>query len=79
VDDFSEADLGAELTEARVTIENLHIALNSCRRIGAAVGILMATVKVTEDAAFDLLRSASQTTHRKLRDVADQVVLTGAL
>jgi hypothetical protein len=61
------------LTEARETIEHLHVALNSCRRIGIAIGILMATRKVTEDAAFELPRSASLSTHRKLRAVADEV------
>lgn len=76
---FNEVDLGTELTEARATIENLHAALNSCRRIGIAIGILMATRKLTEDDAFDLLRAASQNQNRKLREIADDVVLTGTL
>jgi AmiR/NasT family two-component response regulator len=79
VDDFTESDLGDELTQARGTIANLHIALNTCRRIGTATGILMATRQITEDAAFELLRATSLTTHRKIRDLADDVVLTGTL
>ncbi|MFL6163734.1 MAG: ANTAR domain-containing protein [Jatrophihabitantaceae bacterium] len=59
--------------------ENLHTALDSSRRIGAAIGVLMAIHKVTEDQAFDLLRTASQLLHRKLRDIASEVVETGAL
>lgn len=60
-------------------IENLQVALTTARRIGTAVGILMAESKISTDAAFELLRMASQNTHRKLRDVADEVVETGAL
>jgi AmiR/NasT family two-component response regulator len=39
----------------------------------------MASNKFTEQQAFDLLRIASQGNHRKLHDVADQVVQTGEL
>lgn len=63
----------------RDKIANLDIALASCRRIGAAIGILMATEKLTEDRAFGLLRAASQSRNRKLRDVADDVLLTGTI
>jgi hypothetical protein len=58
---------------------HLRTALASNRRIGAAVGILMANHKITEDQGFDLLRIASQHTHRKLRDLANDVVETGHL
>jgi AmiR/NasT family two-component response regulator len=43
------------------------------------MGILMASHKITADAAFDLLRNASQRGHVKLREVAKDVVLTGQL
>ncbi len=59
--------------------ENLNTALANSRRIGAAIGILMASRRVTEDEAFELLRQTSQRLHRKLRDVADDVVFTGVL
>jgi AmiR/NasT family two-component response regulator len=39
----------------------------------------MAQRPITDTAAFHLLRPASQHTHRKLRDIADEVVLTAAL
>jgi AmiR/NasT family two-component response regulator len=38
---------------------------------------LMAHRSITDAAAFELLREASQRGHRKLRDIAEDVVLTG--
>lgn len=58
---------------------NLETALESSREIGIALGILMAHRKITNEAAFDLLRTASQNLHRKLRDVASEVMETGTL
>lgn len=55
------------------------MALNSARRIGMAVGIVMATCKTGPDTAFDMLVVASQRTDRKLRDIAEDVVQTGDL
>jgi hypothetical protein len=55
------------------------VALESSRRIGQALGILMATYKLTDEQAFDLLRGASQHTHHKLRDIAEEVCTTGTL
>jgi hypothetical protein len=48
------------LYDAQDTATNLESALGSSRRIGAAIGVLMAHHKVTEDVAFDMLRTASQ-------------------
>lgn len=58
-------------------VANLEQALTTSRRIGAAVGITMARLRVTEDEAFTVLRRASQEANRKLRELADEVVLTG--
>ncbi len=58
---------------------NLEAALRTNRQIGTAVGILMATEKVTEENAFQLLRQASNHLNRKLVDIAEQVHLTGRL
>jgi AmiR/NasT family two-component response regulator len=55
------------------------MALTSNRQIGVAVGVLMAREKVTSERAFDLLRQRSNNTNRKLRDVAEEVALTGQL
>ncbi|GAA4682178.1 GAF and ANTAR domain-containing protein [Pseudonocardia yuanmonensis] len=54
-------------------------ALRSNRDIGTAIGILMARHLVTREQGFDLLRTASRRMHRKLRDVALDVVDTGRL
>lgn len=59
--------------------DNLERALSASRQIGAAIGILMATYKVTEDQAFDMLRGSSQHLNRKLRDIASAVTETGDL
>jgi GAF domain-containing protein len=47
--------------------------------IGQAKGILMATRRVTADAAFTLLKTTSQDLNRKLVDVAEIVASTGEL
>jgi hypothetical protein len=54
-------------------------AMESNRDIGIAMGILMSSHKITREAAFDLLRITSQGTHRKLREVATDVMDTGIL
>jgi GAF domain-containing protein len=59
--------------------EHLQHALSRNRHIGMAIGILMATHKVTQEQAFDSLRIASQAKHHKLYDIALDVVDTGTL
>jgi hypothetical protein len=39
----------------------------------------MSTRKITDDAAFDILRTASQRGRRKLRDIAEDIITTGTL
>lgn len=68
-----------ELARAYDKIANLEMALVSARRIGMAVGILMARHGLTDEHAFDRLRHASQHYHRKVRDIAEEVIFTGAL
>ena len=74
-------ELIAELqAEGLITSEHaahLDLALKSARTIGAAVGILMTLLRVSEVEAFALLRKASNDSNRKLRVVAEEVVLTG--
>lgn len=69
----------AELDLAREKIANLEAALVTARRIGTAVGIVMATYKVTDSEAFTMLAACSQSQHRKPREVAQDVVDTGTL
>jgi hypothetical protein len=75
----SQASAVVALLAAEDHSANLETALQSSREIGIALGILMAHRKVTQEDAFDLLRMASQNLHRKLRDVASEVLETGAL
>lgn len=70
------ADL-LQLTQNAVT--DLGNAVVSNRQIGTALGILMVNHKITQEQAFDLLRTASQHTHRKIRDIAAEVKETGWL
>lgn len=60
-------------------VVHLQRALQTNRDIGTAIGIIMAHRVVTRDAAYALLRSASQSLHRKLADVAEDVIRTGIL
>jgi ANTAR domain len=60
-------------------IVQLREALESNRDIGAATGIVMSRFRLTRDQAFDALRMVSQRQHRKLREVADEVLITGTL
>jgi GAF domain-containing protein len=58
---------------------NLAVAQESNRAIGMAMGVLMSRHRLTQSQAFDLLRMASQHSHRKLREIAADVVETGML
>jgi len=63
----------------RARADNLEVALTSSRQIGAAVGIIMAQQRCTYDGALSVIRAASQRTQRKIREIAEEIVLTGAL
>ena len=58
---------------------HLERALETSRSIGAAIGIVMSTEKVTRERAFDMLRTASQDQNRKLHQIADDVIGVGTL
>jgi transcriptional regulator with GAF, ATPase, and Fis domain len=55
--------------------EQLRAALVSREIIGEAKGIIMERQTCTRDEAFDILRRASQRENRKLRDLAEELVL----
>jgi transcriptional regulator with GAF, ATPase, and Fis domain len=59
--------------------DNLRQAMETRDLIGQAKGILMERYKLTGEQAFELLVQASQTTHSKLREVADELVHSGSL
>lgn len=64
---------------AREHAVQLQTALANSREIGMAMGVVMATYKLTREQAFDLLRISSQDSNRKLADIATEVVDTGTL
>jgi AmiR/NasT family two-component response regulator len=57
-----------------LTIAHLRSGMESRQLIGQATGILMARQHITESAAFEVLRRASQRLNIKLRSIAEQVV-----
>jgi GAF domain-containing protein len=71
------AALAAVALNAAQTEENLQLALRSRDVIGQAMGILMERHGITDKGAFHRLSTASQQLNVRLKDVADQVVLTG--
>lgn len=79
IDEHLIAELEEQAVIDRAEIAGLEVALSTARQIGAAVGIIMTAYKVTEDRAFNTLRIASQTTNRKLREIAEDVLMTGAV
>ncbi|HET9647208.1 MAG TPA: ANTAR domain-containing protein [Microlunatus sp.] len=70
-------ELQAEGLISQKHAEQLQEALHTSRRIGAAIGIVMATRKVSEAHAFLTLSRASQNSNRKVRVIADELVDTG--
>jgi len=64
---------------ARDIADNLQAALESRAVIDQAKGVLIERYKLTPDQAFQLLAQASMNANRKVRDIADELVRTGAL
>lgn len=67
------------LQNARDAAGHLRAAMEFRSVIEQAKGILMERHKLTPDQAFRVLAEASMHTNRKLRDVAEDLVLTGDL
>lgn len=63
------------LTNSNQLNDQLREAVASRDIIGAAKGILVHSQACTRDQAFDILRRASQRENRKLRDLAEELVL----
>jgi GAF domain-containing protein len=60
--------------DARALGEHLREAMESRATIEQAKGIIIAQSRVGPEAAFEILRMASQRENRKLRDIARQIV-----
>jgi hypothetical protein len=77
------ADIGAVLAaftsvaltaiEQRSAAENLRRGLESNREIGKAIGLLMATHRISDTEAFELLRKASSRTNTRLALLAQRI------
>jgi GAF domain-containing protein len=67
------------LQDARDLAENLQKAMQFRSVIEQAKGILIERHKLTAEQAFRLMADASMHTNRKVRDVAEELVLTGEL
>jgi len=72
-------EMEARVRSAESKAADLERALVSNRRIGMAIGILMARRGLTEEQAFQCLRDESQRRNIKLRELAETVVYTGDL
>jgi transcriptional regulator with GAF, ATPase, and Fis domain len=55
---------------------NLNQALQSRKAIGQAIGILMERYRIDENRAFQFLLRASSTSNIKLRDIAEELVIS---
>jgi ANTAR domain/GAF domain len=79
----AHAGVAIAVTQGRVSdndqTEHLRQALVSREAIGQAQGILMERERITADQAFDVLRRASQHLNVKLREIAQDVIDTGAV
>ncbi len=67
------------LDSVREQSENLQAALEGNRRIGRAIGILTATRRLTDEAASECLRQASNVRDLTLRVGAEEVIDPGTL
>jgi transcriptional regulator with GAF, ATPase, and Fis domain len=66
--------LGLRIAAAELHTEDLTAALDQRAVIDTARGILMAQKRCTADEAFAMLRTAANTRHQKLHDVALEIV-----
>jgi GAF domain-containing protein len=67
-------EISRRMSEQTALNEDLKSALASRRVIDQAIGIVMAQEDCDADAAFGVLRRRSQNEHRKLREVAVELV-----
>lgn len=76
VGDLLAAHAAATMATHRLRA-NLQQAIDTRDVIGQAKGILMERHRIDADKAFQLLIALSQQSHRKLREIAEELTLTG--
>ena len=70
----SFASVAVAASEQQRRADQLQQGLESNREIGKAIGLIMASHKISSDDAFNVLVRASQTMNRKLADIARDLV-----
>jgi two-component system, response regulator PdtaR len=73
---FREQDLMPAIATARARYEELSAALAARKAIERAKGLLMTKEQLTEQAAFERLRRASQVSGKPLKVIAEAVIAT---
>jgi hypothetical protein len=69
-----QAAIAIDRATLQLAVTQLQTAIDTNRDIGAAVGILMAREGISYQGGYQLLRSTSQNTNRKLRTVAAEIL-----
>lgn len=69
----------ADLAAARTELDQLRLALESRLIVGRAEGICMERLGIDADQALTYLRRASNTTNRKLVEIAAEIAQTRVL
>ena len=77
--ELPEQPAAMRLAMLETKVANLEVALRTSRLIGMAIGVVMERCKLGETEAFELLVQVSQQQHRKVREVAQELVFTGAI
>ena len=68
------ASVAIAMAHERRRASNLELALDTNREIGKAVGLLMAEHNIGSEQALEILRHASQSMNRKVRELAREIV-----
>jgi hypothetical protein len=72
-------DWTGSISDERARSTELVKAIETRDLIGQAKGILMERDRLTADQAFDVLARVSQRLNRKLRDIAEELTMTGVI
>ena len=73
--------VGAEIGRTRLENENTHLAtqLEVRKVVERAKGILQNDLRLTEEAAYQMLRRESQQRRKSMKDVAEAIILSHAI
>ena len=77
--DAAHAALKIDAAANHELVEHLQSALRTNRRIGVAIGLIMAQLGFTDEQAIDALRRSSMNANRQLVDVAEDIISASQL